>query len=95
MIEPKNPATTYKAILFKPDGSAEFILWHKHPALEDLQELVGGYIEVVRCTVSRIGFTLLVNEEGRLNALDENFTASELFDMPLVGPVLLLCFELE
>ena len=90
-----NSDTAYKAILFKTDGSAEFILWHKHPALADLQELVDGYIEEVRCSVSRIGFTLLANEEGRLKAMDENHTASELFDIPLVGPILLLCFELE
>ena len=53
--------------------------------LKRLQDLVGGYIEVVNLTDGRI---LIVNEEGLLLKLPFNEQASDL-SRPLVGDVIL------
>lgn len=39
-------------------------------SLETLQEIVGGYIEVTMITPDIL---LVINEEGKLNGLDQNF----------------------
>jgi|TARA_R110000803_G_scaffold56959_3_gene114668 hypothetical protein len=54
--------------------------------LKRLQDLVGGYIEVVNLTDGRI---LIVNEEGLLLKLPFNEQASDLSSRPLVGDVIL------
>lgn len=42
--------------------------------LEELQEYVGGYIEIIRLTPKQI---LVINEEGKLNGLKPNRLATE------------------
>jgi len=54
--------------------------------LEELQAAVEGYIEVVPGLFSA-GHIGIVNEEGLLQGLDYNQTASELFQRELVGTV--------
>jgi hypothetical protein len=54
------------------------------PTLEELQRLVGGYIEVVRNS----GHLALVDEEGRLKRLAPNVTASMVLNCPIVGTAL-------
>jgi len=54
--------------------------------LEELQAAVEGYIEVVPGLFSA-GHIGLANEEGLLQGLDYNQTASELFQRELVGTV--------
>jgi len=70
-----------------PDGSKTFIAPQsgEHYTLEELQEFVGGYIEVVPYPLGeRMG---IANEEGLCYRLEPNAEASELFGCPLVGPV--------
>ena len=50
--------------------------------LKELQEFVGGFIELVPGTT-----TAYCNEEGRLKGLPFNSQASDLFGMVLVGNV--------
>jgi hypothetical protein len=54
--------------------------------LEELQAAVEGYIEVVPGLFSA-GHIGLANEEGLLQGLEYNQTASELFQRELVGTV--------
>jgi hypothetical protein len=54
--------------------------------LEELQAAVEGYIEVVPGLFSA-GHIGLANEEGLLQGLDYNQTASELFQRELVGSI--------
>lgn len=61
-------------------------------ALERLQQLVGGYIEVVRY---RDGAAFVVNEDGNLLALDRNARAAAISTLKgrafwLVGDVVML-----
>ena len=58
--------------------------------LKELQKYVGGYIEIVPTQAQRIVF--VVNEEGRINGLPLNNTASEIAGMELYGNVL-FCFR--
>lgn len=59
--------------------------------LEELQEFVGGFIEVIPAREE--GFILVINEEGKLNGLPYNGRATDLADIYLwdciVGDALL------
>lgn len=46
--------------------------------LEELQKIVGGYIEIIR-PPSKNGAILVINEEGKLNNLPVNKLASEMW----------------
>ena len=55
--------------------------------LESMQEIVGGYIELVRLPgLEEHGIDLYVNEEGKLNGLQANFLIYEGRDL-VVGTV--------
>jgi len=84
------------ATLFKPDGS-QCEVEPKNGTdfkLEELQEFVGGYIEIVHPQDRRRqrGRILVVNEEGKLLGLPVNARASEIYSAPfdvIMGPALL------
>jgi hypothetical protein len=59
-------------------------------SLKKMQELVGGYIEIVVGNEDRI---LIVNEEGLLNGLPHNENASLVYGYPLVGNVIQCTIE--
>jgi hypothetical protein len=71
-----------KVIKLLTDGRA--ILADVPNELEELQKAVGGYIE----TVSRAGFVLVCDEEGRLKGKPDNETASRLVGISIVGDAL-------
>ena len=63
--------------------------------LDELQKLVGGFIEMVR---TKDGKTMIINEEGKINDLPINYKATSIypnneFDF-IVGDVL-ICSENE
>jgi len=59
--------------------------------LNDLQKLVGGYIEPVTAQFAEDFFvTMLVNEEGIQQNLEMNWIASALFMREIVGDVVLV-----
>jgi hypothetical protein len=60
--------------------------------LEELQSLVGGYIEVYPNRNER--FVYIVNEEGLLMGLEPNGTAREILGIEAVGPVVVVPKEL-
>lgn len=55
--------------------------------LEKLQELVGGYIEVV---IINAGFLMIVDEEGRFKSKQYNSSASVLCNRIIVGTAVIL-----
>lgn len=72
------------------DGSVKEI--QLEPGLKPMQQIVGGYIEMVSLPIGwdRRGLAVLwVNEEGLLKGLPENELASSLAQQRLVGPALL------
>lgn len=78
------------AALITPDGTLKVV----HPqagigkkfSLDELNKIVGGYIEILHLTAGRIA---VVNEEGRLMGLQFNPRASLTTGYHLVGNVLL------
>ena len=79
------------AWLILPDGSA-FRVGPSHGKrfeLEEMQEFVEGWIE--RVLLSN-GQNMYVNEEGKLQGMDYNHTASMLTNLKhvIVGPALLM-----
>ena len=56
------------------------------PTLEEAQDFIGGYIELIQCK----GFQVLVDEDGRAKKLDINHSASAMAGKTLVGPALVL-----
>lgn len=50
---------------------------HEHPfALDELQEAVGGYIEIVGARVGDVPLVMVLNEEGKLAGLPVNHMAT-------------------
>ena len=58
--------------------------------LHGMQELVGGYIEIVHPIYLRRPYVMIVNEEGLLRDLPINNTGSLFYGGPIVGNVLIL-----
>jgi hypothetical protein len=71
-----------KTVLFMEKGEA--------PSLEDAQEFVGGYIEIVH---TRKGAQLIIDEVGRHKDLPVNELASMLYGGPIKGPAMILVGE--
>lgn len=64
--------------------------------LAELQEVVGGYIEIVlRGRAIPRGSCLVVNEEGMLDGLPVNERASEMAGQTIVGNVLVASYPGE
>ena len=90
-----------KGFILHLDGNVEEKEWSMFPLLEDMQEIVGGYIERVVISNSYIADELkdhfdpcgsseiIVNEEGLLLNLELNESALMLTGQRFVGPVLL------
>lgn len=75
-----------EAPLIKPEGKT----W----TYEEMQELVGGYFEIVAAP-NHPGWVLVINEEGKLKGLPFNKNATDLYQYePIVGDVLLTMKEL-
>ena len=77
------------ALWIKTDGSIEEVTpqTRKKFKLEELQRMVGGYIEVVYLSDKKM---LVVNEEGRIHGLESNLRASVYANQIIVGNVVLL-----
>lgn len=71
------------ATLLKSDGQREEGV--DISTLKEMQELVGGYIELVYLPE---GKCLIINEEGLLLGLPLNQQATELYGHPIVGEVI-------
>lgn len=81
------------ATLYKTDGTIEEVKPRlgSQFELEELQTIVGGWIEIVR-TVD--GDNMVINEEGKLKRLDLNIKATRIYQHgrhdPIVGPALVV-----
>ena len=75
-----------EAPLIEPEGET----W----TLKELQELVGGYIEIVAAP-NHPGRVLVINEEGKLKGLPFNKNATDLYIYePIVGDAVITLSEL-
>lgn len=73
------------ATLYTPDGVHAVVKPSKgtHLTLEEAQELVGGYVEIV--ATSKKGTILLVNEDGLAQGLKKNLQIAAKWGMFIVG----------
>lgn len=82
------------ATLYNTDGTVEEVFPEgEHFTLQELQEHVEGYIEVVHL---RDGRLMWINEEGKLWGFALNKQATELWGSPhdvIVGPALVTTYE--
>ena len=81
--------------LFKTDFSSAKVtpINGKHFTLEELQEMVGGYIELVHVP-NKPSMRLVVNEEGLIRGLPLNHMATGIFGSEIVGDALYVPFDL-
>jgi|TARA_R110000824_G_scaffold107156_2_gene253161 hypothetical protein len=76
--------------LILADGSIQKM---DSPTLEQMQEAVGGYIEVIPChyqAENEVYTMCIVNEEGIIHNLEPNMVASRICERPIVGPSIFL-----
>lgn len=93
MTRIEEAAQQYESFVVTPEGIIRPIArkrGHKKLSLEQAQEAVNGYIEMVPCRLKPKSWRMFVNEEGRLRRMPPNRHASEFTLLPtiLVGPVL-------
>lgn len=69
-----------EAEIFKTDGTRHEILPKdgKYFSLEEIQEIVGGYIQMIPCV--NPDYLCIMNEEGKLKGLPFNGLATEEVD---------------
>jgi hypothetical protein len=100
-MKKKNEKPELSAEVMHPDGRTERVYptgnrW----SLKELQELVGGYIELVSIAPAPGGpphghdRCAVVNEEGHRLELPLNYGASLLLGQVIVGPVVIIRSEL-
>lgn len=83
-----NPKTL---LTIEPNGVMIYVdIDEEEVSLEELQRLVGGYIELYPKDDER--FVFIVDEEGLLKNRPFNHVAKELFDIDVVG-TLVLCHK--
>ena len=79
------------AMILAADGSKSMVVNEDGTTvgttLDDLQQIVAGYIELVYLSDSEI---MVVNEEGLLKGLPPNREASLLAQRPIVGDVVIV-----
>lgn len=68
-----------KTYIIKADGSQETREHEKKLTLEEMQTIVGGYIELTTCSYEGKIRQLVVNEDGGPKDLPRNLAASRLF----------------
>lgn len=76
------------AQIIRADGSVEEVEMPKKDGLSFMQQVVGGYIEIVRLSNGRL---MVLNEEGKLLRLPLNVKATALYNNlndVIVGDVL-------
>lgn len=61
----------------------------RKPTLEEAQQIVGGFVEIVR-SPTKPDWQILVNEEGLIEGLPFNEEATELCGTGIVGPAVVL-----
>ena len=83
-------ATGKKAILLKADGIRQDLTPKEKPTLKEMQDWVGGYIEIVRVNFEGKKVPMVVNEEGLIHRLPINYQASRIAGSPIVGDVFIL-----
>lgn len=69
----------FHSTIIHEDGTTEESYTRTKLTLKELQSYVGGYIEVSSCRKNDEDFMMIINEEGRLQNLGVNKTASEMF----------------
>lgn len=62
----------------------------KQWSLKEMQEKVGGYVEMIFRTSMSQDYVMVANEEGRLHHLPVNQKASEVAGQMIVGDVLII-----
>lgn len=76
------------AMLIRADGTTDEILPGKKLSLEQMQKLVGGYIQV--CATAD-GRRMVVDEDGKVKGKPFNLLATQLYvygtQVPIVGDV--------
>ena len=71
-----------KATVIKVDGTTTKL--DHRPTLEEAQEIVGGYIELVKVGGNK---TLVVDEDGRIKNKKQNDKATSILQASFIGPV--------
>lgn len=80
----------YYVVTIKANGDEERLKFDGHPTLEQMQALVGGYIEHLDVDFEGKRQHMLVNEEGLFRGLPVNTKATMIALRPIVGDVFII-----
>ena len=69
----------FHSTIIYEDGNTDESYTTEKLTLKDLQDFVGGYIEVSSCRKNNKDLMMIINEEGRQQNLSINSTATDMF----------------
>ena len=69
----------YEYLIIDTDGEETYVESKEKPDLKEMQETVGGYIEVVACRYENGRKPMIINEEGKVKSLKLNSKATEMY----------------
>ena len=69
----------YEYLIIDTDGEETYVESKEKPDLKEMQETVGGYIEVVACRYENGRKPMIINEEGKLDGLKINAKATKMY----------------
>lgn len=91
LLSPMNKRT---AIIIKENGNIETRYFAEQPTLKEMQEMVGGYIEMPCFTTIPKHMQVICDEEGLLKHKSFNWLTQEMFGLQIVGDVVIMPKEL-
>ena len=69
----------YEYLIIDTDGEETHVESKEKPDLKEMQETVGGYIELVVCRYEDGNKHMIINEEGKLDGLKINAKATKMY----------------
>jgi hypothetical protein len=81
-----------KMLIIKTNGDIGYVRFEKKPSLKQMQDIVGGYIEITTIPFleEQGDYIAIVNEEGMLNRLPVNHLTNALFGAYLYGDIIIM-----
>ena len=78
-----------KLLIIQPDGTQEKKVIKEEPTLRQLQEWVGGLIDITSGVYKKMQVDVIVNDDGIGLGLKQNLRASIVCDKHIVGPAVI------
>lgn len=88
-------ASHYVVTVIHPTGMVEEVVIERAKEIEQLQSIVGGWIQLIHVPYEGKVRTAFVNEEGKMHGLPYNARATEMYRRDVLVGSLIICTQGE